>query len=298
MSDKEYKPATGVYLLRNAATKTMVDLINGGDHNPPNAVQGYEKVETESFRNQYWYTLNCGDADKPNCYYIINIRTNRYLTTVEESSNVTVASPNGTSAQQWLFWQGKSDLCRIQNLALRDDNDAKGYLKLASNSADNFIQVKVDLKDDNLTQQWRVICRTRSTEEVAAIAAKSAPNLLQHATGLIPPKSFLQMPNIMYQIIQGKYTDSGDIIKQGKAQFDKTQIFAFKHCVDKWANANLQVTAFQILAGLAFGQQEGAAKTAVWGLRDDDLTSIAYFDLSKGQIQNNDPKFAPSNTFF
>jgi hypothetical protein len=298
MSDKEFKPTTGVYLLRNAATKTMVDLINGGDFNPPNSVMSHDKVEHQGFINQYWYTLNVGNPDRPNCFYIINIRTNKYLTTTEESDKVTVANSDGSSAQQWLFWEGKSGLCRIQNLMKREDNTAKGFMKLAKNSAEDHVQVKVDLRDEDLTQQWRIICRTRSTEEVAAIAAQSAPNLLHQATGLIPPKSFLQMPNFMYQYIQGKYTDSGDIIKQGKAHFDKTQIFAFKHCVDKWANGNIQVTPYQILCGLAFGQQEGAAKTAVWGLRDDDLTSVVYYDLGKGQVQDSDPKFAPSNTFF
>ncbi|KAG8864217.1 hypothetical protein FRB96_006038 [Tulasnella sp. 330] len=298
MGDKEYKPATGVYLLRNAATKTMVDLINGGAHDPQNAVQAYEKVETDSFRNQYWYTLNCGDPEKPNGYYIINIRTNKYLTVMRGSSDVTVADRDGSSAQQWLFWQGKSDLCRIQNLMLRDDNNARGYMKLASNSAANFVPVKVDLKDDNLTQQWRVICRTRSTREVQGIVEASAPSLLKNATGLIPPPMFMQMPNFMYQLIQAKYTESGDIIKQGKARFDKTQTFAFKHCVDRWANENLQVTAYQVLCGLAFGQQEGAAKTAVWGLRDDELASVVYFDLAKGQVQDTDPKFTPSDVFF
>ncbi|KAG8849561.1 hypothetical protein FRB96_000711 [Tulasnella sp. 330] len=319
MAEVEYKPATGVYLLRNAATKTMVDLINGsfrlrtpddtelttenhtfylavGEY----AVQAYEKVENESFRNQYWYTLNTGNPDLPNAYYIINIRNGEYLT--RDGPDVTVSGQITDSEerkiQQWLFWEGKSQLCRIQNVASREDNVAKGFLKLAQNSAANFIPIKLDLKDEDLTQQWRIINRTRTTPEIAKLASESAPSLLKNVTGLIPPQLFLQMPNIMYQIIQGKYTDSGDIIKQGKAHFDKTQIFAFKHCVDKWANANLQVSAFQILAGLAFGQHEGAAKTAVWGLRDDDLTSIVYFDLQKGQVQNTDPKFTPNNSFF
>ncbi|KAG8849574.1 hypothetical protein FRB96_000724 [Tulasnella sp. 330] len=102
----------------------------------------------------------------------------------------------------------------------------------------------------------------------------------------------------MYQIIQGKYTDSGDIIKQGRAHFDKTQVFAFKHCVDRWANENIRVYTFQVLTGLAFGQQSGAAKTAVWGLRDDELDSIMYYDMQKAQVQNSDPTFTPSNSFF
>jgi len=295
-SDKEYRPATGVYLLRNAATKTMVDLINGGNTNPVNQVQGYEKVESDSFRNQYWYTLNVGNADKPNCYYIINIRTNMCLSYYD--GRVTVVARDGSDSQQWLFWEGKQGLCRIQNSALRDDNDAKGYLKLSQNSASNHIPIIVDLKDDNLTQQWRIICRTRSAAEVSKIASTSSPSLLKSVTPLIPPQLYLQMPNIMYQIIQGRYTESGDMLAQNKAHFDKTQIFAFKHCVDKWANASLTVTAFQILCGMAFGQQEGAAKTAVWGLRDDELDSVVYYDLTKNQVTNTDPKFTPSNSFF
>jgi hypothetical protein len=304
MSEVEFKPASGIYLFRNAATKTMVDLINGGAHEPANIVQGYEKVEGESFRNQYWYTTNIGNPDLPNAYYIVNIRTNKFLTITEGTQNVTAvgqfSDPEERKTQEWLFWEGKSGLCRIQNLARREDNTAKGYLKLAKNSAANYVQIQVDLKDDNLTQNWRIINRSRTGGEIIKLAAEAAPNLLTHVTALLPPNLYLQIPNIMYQIIQGKYTDSGDIIKQGKAHFDKTQIFAFKHSVDRWANENLSLVAntFQVLAGTAFGQQSGAAKTAVWGLRDDELDGIVYYDLVKGQVQNSDPTFTPSDSFF
>ncbi|KAG8842434.1 hypothetical protein FRB96_005425 [Tulasnella sp. 330] len=306
MSDVEYKPATGIYLFRNAATKTMVDLINGGDYNPMNIVQGYEKVESESFRNQYWYTTNIGNPDLPNAYYIVNIRTNKFLTIAEGAKDVTAvgqfSDPEERKTQEWLFWKGKSGLCRIQNLARREENVARGFLKLAKNSASNYVQVQVDLKDDDLTQQWRIINRSRTSEEIVKLAGESAPSLLGGVTALLPPRLlvFEPMPNIMYQIIQGKYTDKGDIIRQGKAHFDKTQIFAFKHCVDRWANENLSLVAntFHVITGLTFGQQSGAAKTAVWGLRDDDLDSVMYFDLQKGQIQNSDPTFTPSDSFF
>jgi len=305
MSDVEFKPATGVYLIRNAATKTMIDQTSGASSAQANAVQGYEKHESEGFTHQYWYTISIGNPDQPNAYYIQNIGSGQYLTigSLESgATNVTAAPPISDSEekkqQQWLFWEGKQGLARIQNLARREDNVARGFVQLARNSADNFVPVTVDLKSDNLTQQWRIINRTRTAQEVAKVAAESAPSLLKGVTALNPPSLYLQIPNIMYQILQGKYTDSGDIIKQGKAHFDKTQVFAFKHVVDRWSNENIKVYTFQILCGLAFGQQSGAAKTAVWGLRDDDLDSVMYYDLQKGQVQNSDPTFTPSNSFF
>jgi len=279
-----------------------MDLINGGNKTPRNPVQAYEKVESEDFRNQYWSAVNVGNPDMPNAYYFVNIRTGWYLTIFDDDTDVTATGKfnddEKLKTQQWLFWEGKSKLCRIQNVARREMNVAKGYMKLTQNSRSNFVPIRVDLKDDDLTQQWRLISRTRTKEEVAKLAAEDSPSVLGNATALTPPSLYMQMPNIMYQIIQAKYTAKGQIIQQGKAHFDKTQIFAFKDCVEKWANDNLHFYGYHVLVGLAFGELKGAAKTAVWGLRDDDLDSIAYFDMQKGQIQNADPKFTPSDSFF
>lgn len=50
---------------------------------PSKVAQAYEKVEDDTFGDQYWYTKNAGDAEMPNSYYITNIAENKNLTVID-----------------------------------------------------------------------------------------------------------------------------------------------------------------------------------------------------------------------
>jgi len=285
-----------------------MDLINGGDCDPKNSVQSYEKVLGESFRNQYWYTVRAGDTDRPKAYNIVNIRTNTYLHLViatdddtdQTTYTVTVkpkaTDKDGKKHQLWYFYKADDGYCRVQNAAAQELDPLTGFLYLTKDSGDNHVRIGARTYSANMTQQWRVFCRSRPKEEIEALTSKT--DLLKDARNLLPPFPYLQMPNPMYSIILKAGQSSGAILPSSKALFDEQQIFAFKNCVNRWANENLSASEFYILTGLAFGQKGDAPHTAIWGLKDDDLDSIVFFMSNNGSLQTTAPSFTPNNTFF
>ncbi|KAG8987231.1 hypothetical protein FRB94_002070 [Tulasnella sp. JGI-2019a] len=302
------KPATGVYLFRNASGKTMIDLINGGQHEPCNAVQAYEKVSGASFRNQYWYTVPAGDDANDNAYNIINIRTNTYLHlyrwtdchTEKVQYHLTVkekaVDADDQKRQEWLFRKSDDGYHRIQNVFSYNEDPLTGFLTLNEASGDNLVPIVGRLYANQLTQEWRLINRTRTSSEIEAIAEKGV--FLKGAKNLLPSYPYLQIPNQMFLTIYKDAVKRGDIPGPNDSRFDKQHAFAFKDQVNKWANENLKANQFYMLTGMVFGVDGENPASGLWGLKDDDLNAVIYFITQNVKLQVAAPAFTAKNAFF
>jgi hypothetical protein len=273
---------TGVYILYNSSSGTVLDLSNGQVANGTHC-QGWDAAPNIDIYNQSWlFKPVVGQA---NTFTLCNLRSGTFLDLSNGSSDNgtqvqgwSTAVPGYEGDQQWVV-SAEGSYYRLQN--------KKGgtFLELSNGARPNGTKAQAWARADVPAQRWTLKRISRTGAEINALIRANPyigpkfESYLSDGLYIVPPQS---VRNDIYNGTELKTTPWREEI------FDCDDFaFSAKAAVAKWGNGYLRANGYAIIFGIMFGRNaKGEAHAYNWYL-NADLNGITFFEPQNGNEMAN-----------